>query len=84
MERRETIARTVEETIFHFYCDDCNKYLGKTEEDDGYYSELGEFDLKFHLPSGFFKVERHLCDDCKNKYLTKVENTLIELGFKKQ
>lgn len=85
MEKKETITRTVEETTHHFYCDDCNKYLGKTEEyDDGYYPQLGQFDLKFHIPKGWFEVEKHLCDDCKEKFLTKVENTLLGLGFKKQ
>ena len=44
MEKKETVICTVEETTHHFYCDDCNKYLGKTEEyDDGYFENLDEF-----------------------------------------
>lgn len=35
---------------YHFYCDSCNKYLGFTHEcDDGWFPNLGEFELKFLL-----------------------------------
>lgn len=85
MERLETRTCTREETTHHFYCDNCNKYLGKTEEyDDGLYPELGEFELKFYLPSGWHEVNKCFCDECREKFLKKVENTLIDLGFKKQ
>ena len=85
MEKLETRPCTREETTHHFYCDDCNKYLGKTEEyDDGYYPELGEFELKFYLPSGWYKVNKCLCDECRQKFLQKVEKTLVELSFEKQ
>ena len=64
MEKLETRTCTIEETTHHFYCDDCNKYLGKTEEyDDGWYPELGEFGLKMHLPSGWYEVNKCFCDE---------------------
>lgn len=85
MEKLETKTCTREETTHHFYCDDCNKYLGKTEEyDDGWYPELGEFELKFYLPSGWYEVNKCLCDECRQEFLQKVEKTLVELGFEKQ
>lgn len=72
------------ETTHQFYCDNCNKYLGKTKEyDDGYYPELGKFELKFYLPSGWYKINKYFCDECKEKFLKKVENTLVDLGFEK-
>lgn len=85
MEKLETRTCTREETTHHFYCDDCNKYLGKTEEyDDGWYPEIGEFELKFYLHSGWYEVNKCLCDECRQKFLQKVEKTLVKLGFEKQ
>ena len=40
MEKLETRTCTREETTHHFYCDDCNKYLGKTEERIVYSKDL--------------------------------------------
>ena len=83
MERLETKTYTKEDTIHHFYCDDCNEYLGKTEEyDDGYYHKLGEFKLSFRILGNPLTVEKHLCDKCKKKFLEKIEDSLKELGFK--
>lgn len=85
MEKVESRICKREEFIHHFYCDDCNKYLGKTEEcDDGWYPDLGEFELKFFVNSSWYEINKNLCDECKEKFLAKVENTLIELGFEKQ
>ena len=83
MERIKNTTRIKEDLIHHFYCDECNNYLGKsTEYDDGYYTELGKFKLDFKLPSGWFTIENCLCDECKEKYLKIVEKELIKLGFK--
>lgn len=82
MEKLETKIYTKEETIHHFYCDDCNKYLGKTEEyDDGYYSKLGEFKVSFRITGNPLTIKKYLCDECKKKFLEKIENSLKELGF---
>jgi hypothetical protein len=85
MEKLETRICKREATTHHFYCDDCNKYLGKSEEyDDGWYPELGEFKLEFYLPSCWHEVSKCLCDECRQKFLQKVEKILVELGFEKQ
>lgn len=87
MEKEKTITCTRQKTLHYFYCDgdDCNKYLGQTEEyDDGYYPELGVFELEFHMPDGWYRVKKHLCNECKDKFLAKVKNTLTELGFEKE
>ena len=48
MEKIETTIQEIENYKHHFYCDECNKYLGTTEEyDHCYYDELGELELKF-------------------------------------
>ena len=40
--------------IHHFYCDDCGKYLGSSEEyPDGYYEEIGLLELGFYLSDGW-------------------------------
>ena len=54
MERIETTIREIRNYEHQFYCDECNKYLGTTEEyDDGYYAKLGELCLKiFFLMDG--------------------------------
>ena len=81
MERLETTTRTIKDTTHHFYCDECNKYLGKTKEyDDGYYPKLGEFELKFYI-NGWYKVEKCFCDKCKEKFIKKTCDTLTDLGF---
>ena len=85
MIKTEVETRTKEVRTHHFYCDDCNKYLGKSQEyDDGWYQDFGEFKLEFYLPSGWYEVNKCLCDECRQKFLQKVEKTLVELGFEKQ
>ena len=85
MEKNEVITHTVENVIHNFYCDDCNKYLGKSQEyDDGYYAKFGEFELKIYMPNGWYSVKKCLCDTCRDNYVKKVEHAITELGFKKQ
>ena len=84
MEKIEKVIRKREEYNHRFYCDNCDKYLGVTEEyDDGYYPKLGEFELSFYLPDGWYKVEKCFCEECRKNYLEKLINNLKELGFKK-
>lgn len=85
MQKIETIKVKRDQVKHQFYCDHCNIYLGETiEYDDGYYPELGEFELSFHTPSGWYRINKCLCDTCRNKLLTEIENTLVSLGFKLQ
>lgn len=69
--------------IYHdFYCDDCNKHLGRVQEyDDGYYGNLGEFEQKFYISRGWYRLRKNLCDDCKDKMISKICATLEEIGF---
>ena len=84
MEKLEVNKRTVEDVTHHFYCDECNKYIGETQEyDDGYYPELGEFELKFYFLDDWYEINKCLCDECREKFLNKILLTLTELGFKK-
>ena len=84
MEKIETTIQEIENYKHHFYCDECNKYLGTTEEyDDCYYDELGELELKFYLPDGWYKVKKCFCEECKEKYLSRFQIILNELGFEK-
>ena len=69
-------------TLHRFHCDECNKYLGTTEEyDDGYYQKLGELQLKFYLPYDWYKVEKCLCKECRNKYIENLKENLKGIGF---
>jgi hypothetical protein len=85
MIQTETKTYTKEQRIHHFYCDNCNKYLGETREyDDGWYPDLGEFNLHFVVDGKWYEIEKCFCDDCRKAFLDKVENMLIELGFEKE
>ena len=77
-------SKTVTITYHDFYCDDCNKHLGKVEEyDDGYYQELGDFEMKFFVSRSWYRLRKNLCDDCKDKLVSKICTTLEEVGFEK-
>ena len=80
MIKTEVETRTKEVRTHHFYCDDCNKYLGKSQEyDDGWYQDLREFNVQF----GEYHISKHLCDDCKERFSERLGEMLIELGFEK-
>ena len=82
MEKVITEIRKKEENKHQFYCDNCNKYLGETQEyEDGYYPKIGEFELSFYLPDGWYKVEKCLCEECKNNYIDKLRDVLKSIGF---
>lgn len=67
-----------------FYCDDCGEFIGSaTEWDDGWYQDIGNFELKFYTPLGWYKLRKTLCDSCKDKILSRVADTLVEVGFEK-
>lgn len=84
MERLESKETT---TYYHtFYCDECGKELGTSEEyDDGYYDEYGSFELSFNLEDdGWYRVKKCLCEECKEKYLANLIDTLKKYGFEKE
>jgi hypothetical protein len=83
MEKVEIEIVETEETTHHFYCDDCGDYIGSSEEyDDGWYEELGEFELHWYTPKGWYKLEKCLCHTCAKKYLSTVYGGLESAGFK--
>ena len=71
---------------YEFNCDICGKYLGFSYEyDDGYVSvpdkavEVNEkFTISLEKCRGLKSKYEYLCEDCYNKYLEKIKNTLIE------
>ena len=83
MEKVEYIERTVKDAKHSFYCDECNKYLGTTEEyDDGWYDTLGNLELSFYIDAPY-KVKKCLCHDCTNNFLSNLKDSLKAIGFKK-
>ena len=68
----------------NFYCDMCGKYLGSTKEhDDGYYSTIGDYDLKFNVNSERYKLHCNLCVECGAKKKQEIINGLLSMGFVK-
>lgn len=83
MEKVEYIEQTVETAEHSFYCDECGKYLGMSEEyDDGWYEKLGEFELSFYI-NGWYRVKKCLCHDCADNFLSNLKDFLTSIGFKK-
>ena len=79
------VIENTEYKVHHFYCDECNKYLGKSEEyEDGYYEKIGEFKHNIQLSNGWNILEKCLCPKCKNKLINKIEGIAKELGYKKR
>lgn len=84
MEKHIEVKKNATANEIEFYCDDCGKFLGKTEEyDDGCYEELGKFMVEFYFDE-WYKLEKHLCNECKEKESKKLKETLNELGFVKE
>ena len=74
----------VEKARHEFYCDECNKYLGTSEEyDDGWYKDIGQFELKIYI-DGWYYVDKCLCDDCKKSFIENLKVTLKNIGFEKE
>ena len=83
MEKVETKIVQKESNRHHFYCDNCGHYLGNTfEYDDGYYEELGEFEMKMYTPRGWYKIEKCFCNKCAEDFLNKVYASLEAAEFK--
>ena len=82
MEKVETKIIQVENRKHYFYCDECNKYLGVSEEyDDGYYERYGDFELKFYV-DGWYRVNKCLCASCREDFVNNLKESLFSIGFK--
>lgn len=83
MHKVNCTTQTVEVVTHEFYCDDCGKHLGTSEEyDDGWYDEIGMFQLVIPV-DGRLHLEKYLCDNCREKFLNDFKATLENMGFKK-
>lgn len=83
MEKIEKYTYEVENKKHLFYCDDCNKFLGEScEYEDGYYETIGECTICINIFGNWMTAKKCLCNECKEKYFSKVEKKLRELGFK--
>lgn len=80
---REMIVKV---RVHEFKCDGCGKHLGEVEEHKylDYIPELGDVELNFHLPDGWYKYKAHLCDECKKVQMKYIAEKLENLGFEKQ
>ncbi len=80
---KKTIKEVVEaiEIKHEFYCDKCNEYLGTSYEcDDGWYNELGNFELKLNV-DGWLRVRKCLCTKCRYEFINKLRTNLFDIGF---
>ncbi len=84
MEKIKKLEVITERIEHHFWCDECGEYMGVTEEyDDGYYPEIGEFEVAFNL-KGWYECKRNLCTSCEKKFTNKIRDALLDLGFSKR
>ena len=82
MEKVETKIKKVKDRTHHFYCDNCDTYIGSSEEyDDGWYEELGEFELQMYTPLGWWKMNKCFCRKCSEDFLEKFYISLKNMGF---
>ena len=82
MEKETTRTITTTETTHHFYCDNCDTYIGSSEEyDDGWYEELGEFELQMYTPLGWWKIHKCFCKECRDDFLEEFYISLNKMGF---
>ncbi|MBQ7276197.1 MAG: hypothetical protein IJS58_03005 [Bacilli bacterium] len=78
--------------IHKYFCDGCGELLGTSVEcDDGYVRDYKRYEVSFYLPldcdhSGHgkgerFKLKKHYCDSCVKNISSKIQDTLVNLGF---
>lgn len=83
MEKTEKEIKTIEKYKHHFYCDSCSEFLGTVEEyEDGWYQNLGEFELKFFVANKWYRLSKCLCDDCATNLINNIKSILEGIGFK--
>lgn len=82
MTKETTIPSTILQVTY--YCDNCEKELDtKYENDDGYIPESKyEVETSYYFHNKWYKFKKCLCPECRNEFITNVENTLKQLGFK--
>lgn len=84
MEKTEKIIKKIESAKHSFYCDECNEYLGTSEEyDNGWYQEIGEFELGFYIDN-WYRIKKCLCDNCRKSFINNLKVNLINIGFEKE
>ena len=85
METVETKNRTITETYHTFFCDNCGTFIGISRENsDGYYSELGQFNVLLYLECCVrdrWEKKQCLCDTCREKATNEIYKALAALGF---
>ena len=85
MEQIKTIKIEKEQIKHQIYCDYCKKFIGSSiEYDDGYYEKLGEVEEKVYIYNDWYKLNKTLCEDCKNKFYHNLIKKLIEIGFERE
>lgn len=84
MNKIEIKQELVNRNTHKFYCDNCNKFLGESEEyGDGYYEEFGKFYLNFFVDGNWYKLNKHLCNNCRIKLLADIKQMLQKMDFRK-
>ena len=84
MEKIKEATKLIENAEHLFYCDDCGVFLGTTVEfDDGWCPKLGRFTLIIPIYDQRYEIKKCLCDECKEKFITRLTNMLIDIGFQK-
>lgn len=84
MEKVATEIKKIEHRTHFFYCDDCGSQLGcTTEYSDGWYPTIGDLELAWYTPNGWYRLEKCLCDSCREKYLSAIYGALEYAGFKR-
>lgn len=79
---QQTVTTTM--TIHDFYCDECGVHFGTSMEyDNGNYYKAGCINLEISTPNGQYKVNKCLCDQCKEKFLSNLYTALKVIGFSK-
>ena len=85
MHNKVNKTKTITVVAHEFHCDDCGAYLGASEEyDDGWYKQIGNFNLRYYTSQDWYVLNKHLCDTCKEKLLSKLCATLEDMGFKSE
>ena len=61
----------------NFQCDNCNKFLGSSEEyDDGYYETFGNRTIAINLDKKKLEFKACLCDECYNEFIRQFKNNI--------
>lgn len=83
MEKTKEVIKEVKIYEHSFYCDECGKYLGTSQEyEDGWYKDIGELEMKFYI-DGWYTIRKHLCGECRKSFISNLKVSLLNMGFKK-